>query len=163
MAGRRTKLTQELQERIVAYVRGGTWDYVAAQAAGISKATFYRWYNDGRNPRSRYAPFREEIDTARAQARVVAETTVFRAKPESWLKFGPGRERPGAPGWTTPTRAWTEDPDAETLQAAAERLAAKHGLDADELLESAGRIARGKERLRNAAGDPDLFVEDDSG
>lgn len=159
MAGRKTKLTPDLQERIVAYIRGGAFDYVAAQAVGISRATFYRWYNEGARPRSRYVSFRREVDQARAQARVVAETSVFRAKPEAWLKFGPGRERPGAPGWTNPAQSWRDAVDRETLEAAAQRQADRFGVDRSELLQVAERLARQADQLLQAAGDPELFVE----
>ena len=46
-AGRRTILTQELQDRICQLIRAGTYDYVAAEAAGISRQTFFDWLRRG--------------------------------------------------------------------------------------------------------------------
>ena len=37
MAGRRLKLTAELQHQIISFVRAGSYDWVAAEAAGISQ------------------------------------------------------------------------------------------------------------------------------
>jgi hypothetical protein len=43
----KTKLTPERQEIIVGALEAGNYDEVAAQAAGISKASFYNWLNRG--------------------------------------------------------------------------------------------------------------------
>jgi len=101
MAGRRSKLTPEVHQAIVAYARAGAFDWVAAEAAGISRATFYRWLQRGeRSPYGPYGAFAQDLRQARAQARVAAETEVRQARPFQWLRYGPGRDRPGAPGWT---------------------------------------------------------------
>jgi hypothetical protein len=42
-AGRRTKLTAELQKRICAFIRTGAYDYAAAEACGINRRTFFDW------------------------------------------------------------------------------------------------------------------------
>lgn len=47
--GGHTALTPALQRRIVANVKKGTHIEIAARAAGVSKATFYRWMDDGRD------------------------------------------------------------------------------------------------------------------
>lgn len=49
---------------------------------------------------ARLLRFRDKVRQARAIARATAEGRVFEKNPEAWLKFGPGREREGAPGWT---------------------------------------------------------------
>ena len=101
MAGRRTKLTTEVHQQIVAFIRVGAYDWVAAEAAGIGKSTFYRWLARGeQRADAPYRAFYEDVRQARAQARVAAETDVRRDQPLAWLRYGPGRERPGAPGWT---------------------------------------------------------------
>ena len=41
-----------------------------------------------------------DVREARAQARVAAETEVRRDNPLAWLRYGPGRDRAGEPGWT---------------------------------------------------------------
>ena len=102
-AGRKSKLTPEIHKRITAYIRAGAYDWVAAQACGVGKTTFYRWLEiaeqTGRPP---YREFRDDLLQARAEARVAAEVEVRKADPKFWLRCGPGKDRPGEPGWTEP-------------------------------------------------------------
>lgn len=99
--GRRTKLTPGVHKLIVKHIRGGAFDYVAAQAAGIGYRTFRRWMKSGESRAdSPYRQFWQDTEEARAQARVAAENKVFADAPFNWLRYGPGRERPGKPGWT---------------------------------------------------------------
>lgn len=101
MSGRPTKLTPEVHQRIVAFIRSGAFAWVAAEAAGISKTTFHRWIQQGEaETRGRYYDFAEDVRQAKAQARVAAEIEVRKLSPATWLRFGPGRDRPEEPGWT---------------------------------------------------------------
>lgn len=105
MAGRTPKLTPEVQDLIVAYIRAGSYEHVAAEAAGVGRSTFYRWMDRGRKARSGiYHDFAVAVREARAQARASAEIEVRKTDPFKWLRFGPGRERPGDPGWTESTQ-----------------------------------------------------------
>jgi hypothetical protein len=97
---RPTKLTPDIQQKIVSFIRQGSFDWVGAQAAGIDPATFRRWMAAGREGDSRYIEFVKAVDEARAQARMLAEIEVRQTNPLAWLRYGPGRERPGEPGWT---------------------------------------------------------------
>jgi len=98
--GRKTKLTPELQRTIVSYIRAGAFDWVAAQAAGIHQDTFYHWLNLGTQGRAPFSEFSDAIAQARAESRLAAEVEVRRDEPLAWLMKGPGRDRPGEPGWT---------------------------------------------------------------
>lgn len=98
--GRRTKLTPEVQKIIVDVIRKGAYDWVAAGAAGIHSDTFRNWMRWGEKGNERYIPFFKEVRKARADARSEAEIRVFGDNPFNWLRYGPGRERPGEPGWT---------------------------------------------------------------
>lgn len=101
MAGRPSKLNAEVHQEIVAYTRAGSFAWVAAVAAGVSKTTFYRWMQKGDSEtRGPYFDFANDVRQAQAQARVAAETEVRRTSPATWLRFGPGRDRPDEPGWT---------------------------------------------------------------
>ena len=101
MAGRKTKLTPEVQNKVVAFVRSGSFAWVAAEAAGISKATYYRWMKrGGEATHGIYRDFYEAVREAMAQARVAAEIAVREHNPLAWLRYGPGRSRPDEPGWT---------------------------------------------------------------
>jgi len=55
--GRRTKLTQEVQEIIIQAIRQGCFDWVAAQAGGITPQTFGNWMRWGEKGNPRYLAF----------------------------------------------------------------------------------------------------------
>lgn len=114
--GRRTKLTPEVHNFIVQYIRGGAFDYVAAQAVGIDPGTFRRWMNRGEKRTDEpFRTFCTEVQQARAEARVAAENRVFKDAPFNWLRYGPGRERPGEPGWTDSRQIEHSGPGGEPL------------------------------------------------
>jgi hypothetical protein len=103
--GRETLLTPDLAQRIVSFIRAGAFDWVAAEANGIDRHTFWEWIRRGENEDERpqtdaYAKFAKQVREARAEARLSAEVEVKRGEPLSWLMKGPGRDRPGEPGWT---------------------------------------------------------------
>lgn len=99
--GRPTLLTRETHKSIVAAVRAGAFDWIAAEANGIDRDTFRLWMRTGiRTKREPYLSFVHDVRTARAQARLSAEIEVRKDQPFSWLRFGPGRERDGEAGWT---------------------------------------------------------------
>lgn len=94
---RKTKLTPEVHREIIEALRQGAYEWVAAEAAGISHTTFYRWLKD---ERPLYRAFRDDVMRARAEARKRAEIKVYNESPFLWLRYGPGRSRRDAPGWT---------------------------------------------------------------
>lgn len=98
--GRKTKLTAEVQQRICSAIEAGAYDWVAAEAAGICQRSFYTYLELGAEGRQPYAQFLQEVSRARAQARVAAEIDVRKDSPFNWLRYGPGKQRPGQPGWT---------------------------------------------------------------
>lgn len=99
--GRPTKLTPTTHEQIVNFVRAGMYAHIAAGASGISARTFYNWLRRGRaGRRGRFVQFLRDVHTAQSQARGAAECRVYAENPLAWLRVGPGRERPGEPGWT---------------------------------------------------------------
>src|SRR5207244_4277507 len=77
--------------------------HVAAEAAGVPKEVFDNWLKkaEKRGTKAPYCAFGDAVRTAVAQARLAAEMKAFQDDPIAWLKSGPGKERPGAPGWTT--------------------------------------------------------------
>lgn len=98
---RRTRLTPELIDAIAGDVRDGVFPYIAAQAHGVPKSTFFDWLRrgeiEGRRP---FSELSDKVRQAAAVARVHAERTVFKENAFAWLRYGPGRERTDAPGWT---------------------------------------------------------------
>ena len=98
---RPTLLTPERHKSIVAAIRAGSYDWIAAEANGIDRQTFKLWMRKGqRQKREPYLSFVKDVKTARAQARLSAEIEVRKDQPFNWLRFGPGRERDGEEGWT---------------------------------------------------------------
>ena len=88
IAGRHTKLTPEVHQQIVAFIRAGAYDWVAAEAAGIGKSTFYRWLERGAARAAEpHRTFLVDVRQARAQSRVAAETEVRRDQPLAWLRY----------------------------------------------------------------------------
>ncbi|TCW39174.1 hypothetical protein EDC32_102420 [Laceyella sacchari] len=68
-AGRPTKLTPALQEKIVMMIRGGNYIETAAAYAGISKQTLYNWLRRGARQKSgQYREFALAVEQALAEA-----------------------------------------------------------------------------------------------
>jgi hypothetical protein len=87
--------------RMLLYIRSGAYDWVAAAALGITPETFYRWLRIGEKKRTGpYRNFYLDVLQARGEARMIAEVKVKQENPYSWLRSGPGRTKPGLPGWT---------------------------------------------------------------
>jgi len=100
--GRKSRLTPELIEAIAKRVTVGSFPYVAAAACGIPSSTYYAWMAKGEQKGAPkiYRELRERVSQAAGAARASAEVRVFRDSPFQWLRYGPGRERPGESGWT---------------------------------------------------------------
>jgi transposase len=83
--GRNTKLTKQVQAKIVRLLKQGNTFEVAALSAGISRSTFYNWLQlgeiiDGEDrPEELYIDFREAIEMAVAQAEADRVKTIMDA------------------------------------------------------------------------------------
>lgn len=91
--GAKILLTYAVQDRICELIASGAWDYIAAEAAGISQNSFYKYLE-------RFPVFKRNVEAAKAQARADAEKRVREMDPAKWLRYGLGKDRPGRPGWT---------------------------------------------------------------
>jgi hypothetical protein len=100
-------LTEDIAQRIITYIRAGGYDYVAAEAAGVSARTLRDWIGRGegthptRGPTPKLRRFAEQVRTARAEARISAEVSVHRQHPLQWLSRV-ARSKPDREGWTDP-------------------------------------------------------------
>jgi lambda repressor-like predicted transcriptional regulator len=103
--GRKTKLNDEVANRIVAALQSGAFLHVAAEAAGISRNTLLAWL---KSPDPKYKDFQERVRQAIAIARLQAEINVYKDDPKFWLRCGPGRERHDHEG--NLMEGWTETP-----------------------------------------------------
>ena len=121
MARSRYRLTPALQAQIVAFIRGGGFPHVAAEAAGLPRQVFERWLRRGRKADAppNYHAFALSVMEAETQARLHAELTTLNEKPLDWLKDGPGEDRADNPGWANPGK---------------QRSASAAGLDREQIL-----------------------------
>src|SRR5690606_23881293 len=91
--GRPTRLDAALIEAITNLIRAGAYPYVAAEACGIDRRTYYRYMQDGYaagdvDP-ALFDAFRDAVRQAQAEARATAEIRVKLDKPDVWLLRGP--------------------------------------------------------------------------
>jgi transposase len=70
MAGRKTKLTPQVQEKMVQALSVGATREHAYQYAGISHEAFYNWLEKGEAGKPLYVEFYEAVKNAEAQAAV---------------------------------------------------------------------------------------------
>jgi hypothetical protein len=66
--GRPSKLTDDVREEIVEAIKMGCYPEIAAEAAGVSPATYYRWMEEGAREEAEpeFREFRESVTRARA-------------------------------------------------------------------------------------------------
>lgn len=78
---RPTKLTQELTDRICLAIRAGNYSKIAAEMAGISETTFYRWMSEAEEDDApkQLREFRESIKRAEAEAEVASVALIRQA------------------------------------------------------------------------------------
>ena len=83
---RPTKLTPEVQERIVTAIRAGNYAEPAARSAGISEATFHRWIERGKQGLAGHLPRvpSRRSQRAEADAEVHAVAVIRKAMPDDW-------------------------------------------------------------------------------
>lgn len=83
--GRPTKLTPELQVKIVEIIRAGNYADVAAEAVGIGSSTYYHWLALGRDATSgKYRDFRDAVKAAECYAEVRAVAIVQKHMVDNW-------------------------------------------------------------------------------
>jgi hypothetical protein len=94
------KLTPQLQEKVVAMIRGGNYIETAAAAAGISKQTLYTWLKNG--ARAEEGPeyeFAEAVHQALAQAEVRNVLLIGEAAKTVWQAAAWRLERMNPERW----------------------------------------------------------------
>src|SRR6266446_2366239 len=106
MSKPRQALTPEIAEQIVTLIRSGGFPLVAAEGAGVPAEVFQAWLARGekRGAMDLYRRFARDVRQAAAMCRLVAECTAYKKDPKFWLAHGPGRDRPGYPGWAGEVR-----------------------------------------------------------
>jgi transposase len=113
---RPTKLTAEVQERIVQAIRAGNYAEAACQAAGISPSSLYRWLARGQQEPGRYREFRQAVLRAEAEGEVHAVATVRRAMAEDWRAALAYLERRHPARWQRQQRTELTGPDGGPIR-----------------------------------------------
>jgi hypothetical protein len=80
-----SKLTPELQEKILLHLRVGAYVETAAACAGIHKDTFYEWMKKGARGQKPYAAFAEAVHKAIADSESRDLATILKASTKYWV------------------------------------------------------------------------------
>lgn len=80
----KTKLTPELQEKIIKYIKGGNYIVIACQAVGISEVTYYDWIKRGKAGEEPFLKFLKSIKKAKAEAEIKYVSIVQNVANRSW-------------------------------------------------------------------------------
>ena len=138
IGGRSTKLTPEIQEKIVSAIRAGNYAVIAAEYAGICESTFYGWLRRGRaEAKGPFFQFMQAIKGAEREAEVRAVAHVQKHMGENWTAAMTYLERKFPQRWGRRDRTPVEvDPrdvlakllgsSPEEIEEAARKAAAEH-------------------------------------
>ena len=146
---RPTKLTDEIQDKIVAALTGGNYQDTAAAYAGISRSTFYGWLERGRieaarlqnkekaNPKETvFLEFSRAVENARASAEVRNVTLIQQAANSgTWQAAAWHLERSYPQRWGRINRTEISGPEGGPIRAEVDlvdleaRLASALGLE----------------------------------
>ncbi len=100
--GRPSKLTPELQEKIVTAIRAGNYIETAAAYAGVSKDTLYAWLKRGGrevSAKSPYHRFSDAVEKALADAEMRDVLLIGKAAEENWQAAAWRLERKFSDRW----------------------------------------------------------------
>jgi hypothetical protein len=130
MAGRPTKLTPEVQKKIVDAIRAGNYMETAAAYAGISKDTFYRWLRRGARARNGiYKNFHDAVEKALAESEVRDVMIIANAAATDWKAAAWRLERKFPERWGKKTQYYDNEEERflklEQLRLAIEKTKAE--------------------------------------
>jgi hypothetical protein len=118
--GRPTKLTKELQVKIVEAIEAGNYQEVAAQSVGICRTTYFDWMKKGKEQKTGiYVDFSDAIQKARASAEMSCVSIIQAASHDSWQAAAWWLERTSPDRWGR-TQREVERRIAELLKAVEE-------------------------------------------
>ena len=84
MAARKSKLTPEVQAKILLHLRVGSYVETAAACAGIHKDTLYDWMRRGAKGEQPFAAFAEAVHQAIAESESKDLATILKASQTNW-------------------------------------------------------------------------------
>lgn len=129
--GRKTKLTRQTADRILAILRAGGYDETACAAAGISRQCFWDWLRRGAAGEAPYNVFADEVQRARAEGESRNVMLIASAAQNNWQAAAWLLERRHPERWARPSQRGeapaenapvvTDDPFAEVDELAHRR------------------------------------------
>lgn len=118
--GRPTKLTPEVQDKIVAALRAGNYQETAAVYAGVEPRTFYRWMERGESDDADdeiYRQFRQTVEKAKADAEVRDIALIDKAAHDgSWQAAAWKLERKFPQKWGRLNRTEISGPEGKPVE-----------------------------------------------
>jgi transposase len=84
MPSPKSKLTPELQEKLINLLRRGNYIETAAACSGIHKDTFYHWMKRGARGDKAYVAFAEAVHRAMAESEAMDLAIIQRASTTQW-------------------------------------------------------------------------------
>ena len=159
---RPTRLNQEKMEKIAQLISAGNFAETAAQASGISKATYYNWLARGKaekdrlekedksNPKASEKPYVEFLDTiekakAEAEARMILVISKAASDPKSWTAAAWWLERVFPQKYGKITRTEISGPDGSPIKSETKQVA----LSEAEIIALADEILGFKQKTEN--------------
>ena len=84
-SGRKTKLTPELQVKLLSYIRAGNYIRVACDLVGINETTYFGWLRKGEEQQSGiYYKFLQAVKESEAHAEAILLQTVRKSAKDDW-------------------------------------------------------------------------------
>ena len=97
--GGNSLLTDEIEEKILKFLKTGCYIETAVGAAGISKATFYNWMKQANAGDKRYKSFLDAVVKARHEADLRDVTIIAKAAEKQWQAAAWKQERKNPKQW----------------------------------------------------------------
>jgi hypothetical protein len=91
--------TQELQDKMVQFIRAGNYAEVAARACGIDTKTFYNWLTRGGRGEEPFIALVQAVETATAEAEARDVLAIGKASDKHWQAAAWRLERKNAKRW----------------------------------------------------------------
>lgn len=111
--GRPTKLTTEIQERIVELLKAGNYVETACAVVGIGRTTFYDWLKKAEKSTraNRYTRFRDAVRQAEAWAEARFVSIISKSAEKNWTAGAWWLERKYPERWSRDRKVPTPEKD----------------------------------------------------
>ena len=105
---RPTKLTLEIQERLIEALSDGNHIETSCEFAGIEASTYYRWMDWGKKGRKEFVEFCKSIQSAIARAEIASVSRIRFAEERDWKAAAWMLERRHPERWANTQRVKIE-------------------------------------------------------